>query len=161
MRRAGWPRQAKFLTRSEASRAGNVSMRAAFITLMALLLSGCSPRISGGSSSTDYRVSRDTVRLVVERRDTVRTGDTLRVFVRERGDTVRVWTERVKWRTRVMERRDTVWASRRDTVWRTRTETVTAERPRETGDWLWPMLTGAMGGAAAAAYLCIGKRRKD
>lgn len=136
--------------------------RLVFLSVSAVLLavSGCSPRMTESSSESDRRVSRDTVRVVVERRDTVRVGDTLRVFVREGGDTVRVWTERVKWRTRVRETHDTVWASRRDTVWRTRTETVTAERPRETGDWLWPMLTGAMGGAAAA-YLCIGKRRKD
>lgn len=141
MKGAGWPRRAKLLT------------RAAFIALTTLLLSGCSPRIAGEGSSSEHRVSRDTVRVVVERRDTVRTGDTLRVFVRERGDTVRVRMETIKWRTRVIDRRDTVWASRRDTLWRTRTETVTVERPREAGDWAWPMATGALAGAAAALYL--------
>ena len=115
----------------------------------ALTLAGCSPRVATES----VRASHDTVRVVVERRDTVRTGDTLRVFVRDRGDTVQVWREAIKWRTRVRERRDTVWASRRDTLWRTRTETVTVERPREMGDWAWPMATGAMAGAAAALYL--------
>lgn len=117
--------------------------------LAVLSLAGCSPRVATES----VRASRDTVRVVVERRDTVRTGDTLRVFVRERGDTVRVRVETIKWRTRVIDRRDTVWASRRDTLWRTRTETVTVERPREAGDWAWPMATGALAGAAAALYL--------
>ena len=113
----------------------------------ALTLAGCSPRVATES----VRASHDTVRVVVERRDTVRTGDTLRVFVRERGDTVQVWRETIKWRTRVSERRDTVWAERTDTV--TRTVRVEVERPREMGDWAWPMAAGAMAGAAAALYL--------
>lgn len=119
--------------------------------LAVLSLAGCSPRIAGEGSSSEHRVSRDTVRVVVERRDTVRTGDTLRVFVRERGDTVRVRMETIKWRTRVIDRHDTVWASRTDTV--TRVERITVERPREMGDWMWPMATGVMAGAAAALYL--------
>ena len=113
----------------------------------ALTLAGCSPRVATES----VRASHDTVRVVVERRDTVRTGDTLRVFVRDRGDTVQVWREVIKWRTRVRERRDTVWAERTDTV--TRTVRVEVERPREAGDWAWPMATGALAGAAAALYL--------
>lgn len=113
----------------------------------ALTLAGCSPRVATES----VRASHDTVRVVVERRDTVRTGDTLRVFVRDRGDTVQVWRETIKWRTRVRERRDTVWAERTDTV--TRTVRVEVERPREMGDWAWPMATGALAGAAAALYL--------
>lgn len=113
----------------------------------ALLLAGCSPRVATES----VRASRDTARVVVERRDTVKTGDTLRVFVRERGDTVQVWREAIKWRTRVSERRDTVWAERTDTV--TRVERVAVDRPRETGDWAWPMAAGVMAGAAAALYL--------
>ena len=113
----------------------------------ALTLAGCSPRVATES----VRASHDTVRVVVERRDTVRTGDTLRVFVRDRGDTVQVWREVIKWRTRVSERRDTVWAERTDTV--TRTVRVDVERPGEMGDWAWPMAAGAMAGAAAALYL--------
>lgn len=121
--------------------------------LAVLSLAGCSPRIAGEGSSSELRVIRDTVRVVAERRDTVRTGDTLRIFVRERGDTVRVRMETIKWRTRVIDRRDTVWASRRDTLWRTRKERVTVERPREMCDWMWPMAAGVMAGAAAALYL--------
>lgn len=116
----------------------------------AALLAGCSPRTV---EHVRERTVHDTVRVVVERRDTFKTGDTLRVFVRERGDTVRVRMETIKWRTRVIDRRDTVWASRRDTLWRTRKETVAVERPREAGDWAWPMATGALAGAAAALYL--------
>lgn len=113
----------------------------------ALLLAGCSPRVATES----VRASRDTARVVMERRDTVRTGDTLRVFVRERGDTVTVWREAIKWRTRVSERRDTVWAERTDTV--TRVERVTVERPRGMGYWMCPMAAGVLAGAAAALFL--------
>ena len=115
--------------------------------MAALLLAGCSPRVATES----VRASHDTARVVVERRDTVMTGDTLRVFVRERGDTVQVWREAIKWRTRVSERRDTVWAERTDTV--TRTVRVEVERPREMGDWAWPMAAGVLAGAAAALYV--------
>lgn len=124
-----------------------ITLRIICALVAALLLTGCSQRVATES----VRASRDTARVVVERRDTVRTGDTLRVFVRERGDTVQVWRETIKWRTQVRERRDTVWAERTDTV--TRTVRVEVERPRETGDWAWPMATGAMAGAAAALYL--------
>lgn len=121
----------------------------------AALLAGCSPRVATES----VRASRDTTRVVVERRDTVRTGDTLRVFVRERGDTVQVWRDRVRWRTQVRETHDTVWASRTDTV--TRVERITVERPREAGDWAWPMATGVMAGAAAALYLFNRKNKSN
>lgn len=114
----------------------------------AALLAGCSPRTV---EHMQERTVHDTVRVVVERRDTVRTGDTLRVFVRDRGDTVTVWRDRVRWRTQVRETHDTVWASRTDTV--TRVERITVERPREMGDWMWPMAAGVMAGAAAALYL--------
>lgn len=136
MKGAGWPRRAKLLT------------RAAFVALTTLLLAGCSPRTT---EHVRERTVHDTVRVVVERRDTVKTGDTLRVYVRERGDTVTVWRDRVRWRTQVRETHDTVWASRTDTV--TRVERVEVERPRETGDWMWPMAAGVMAGAAAALYL--------
>lgn len=116
----------------------------------AALLAGCSPRTA---EHVRERTVHDTVRVAAERADTFKTGDTLRVYVRERGDTVTVWRDRVRWRTQVREAHDTVWASRRDTLWRTRKETVTVERPREAGDWAWPMATGALAGAAAALYL--------
>lgn len=116
-------------------------------------VAGCSPRVTEGSDETERRAAADTVRLVVERRDTVHTADTVRLFVRERGDTVTVWRDHVRWRERVTERRDTVLRIRRDTLWRTRTETVTVERPRRVADWLWPMAVGAVAGAACIALL--------
>lgn len=121
----------------------------------AWLLAGCSPRVATES----VRVSRDTARVAVERVDTFKTGDTLRVYVRERGDTVTVWRDRVRWRTQVRETHDTVWASRTDTV--TRVERITVERPREMGDWMWPMATGVMAGAAAALYLFNRKNKSN
>lgn len=121
----------------------------------AWLLTGCSPRVATES----VRVSRDTARVAVERVDTFKTGDTLRVYVRERGDTVTVWRDRVRWRTQVRETHDTVWASRTDTV--TRVERITVERPREMGDWMWPMATGVMAGAAAALYLFNRKNKSN
>lgn len=114
----------------------------------AALLAGCSPRTA---EHVRERTVHDTVRVAAERVDTLKTGDTLRVYVRERGDTVTVWRDRVRWRTRVRETHDTVWASRTDTV--TRVERITVKRPREMGDWMWPMAAGVMAGAAAALYL--------
>lgn len=114
----------------------------------AAMLAGCSPRTA---EHVRERTVHDTVRVAAERADTFKTGDTLRVYVRERGDTVTVWRDRVRWRTQVRETHDTVWASRTDTV--TRVERITVERPREMGDWMWPMAAGVMAGAAAALYL--------
>lgn len=116
------------------------------------LLAGCSPRTV---EQVRERTVHDTVRVAAERADTFKTGDTLLVYVRERGDTVTVWRDRVRWRTQVRETHDTVWASHTDTV--TRVERITVERPREMGDWMWPMAAGVMAGAAAALYVV--KRR--
>ena len=123
------------------------ALRIICVPVAALFLAGCSPRVATES----VRASHDTVRVAVERVDTFKTGDTLRVYVRERGDTVTVWRDRVRWRTQVRETHDTVWASRTDTV--TRVERVTVERPREMGDWMWPMAAGVLAGAAAALFL--------
>ena len=114
----------------------------------AWLLAGCSPKTA---EHVQVKSVHDTVRVAVERVDTFKTGDTLRVYVRERGDTVTVWRDRVRWRTQVREAHDTVWASRTDTV--TRVERVTVERPREMGDWMWPMAAGVLAGVAAALFL--------
>lgn len=122
--------------------------RCALLAAAAALLAGCSPKTA---EHVQVKSVHDTVRVAAERADTFKTGDTLQVYVRERGDTVTVWRDRVRWRTQVRETHDTVWASRTDTV--TRVERVEVERPRETGDWMWPMATGAMAGAAAALYL--------
>ena len=118
----------------------------------ALLLAGCSPRVATES----VRASHDTVRVAAQRVDTFKTGDTLRVYVRERGDTVTVWRDRVRWRTQVREMHDTVWASRTDTV--TRVERVTVGRPRARGDWMWPMAAGVLAGVAAALFFFIRKK---
>lgn len=124
--------------------------------MAAWLLAGCSPKTA---EHVQVKSVHDTVCVAVERVDTFKTGDTLRVYVRERGDTVTVWRDRVRWRTQVRETHDTVWASRTDTV--TRVERVTVERPRETGDWAWPMATGALAGAAAALYLFNRKNKSN
>ena len=116
--------------------------------LVAALLAGCSPKTA---EHVQVKSVHDTVRVAAQRVDTFKTGDTLRVYVRERGDTVTVWRDRVRWRTQVREAHDTVWASRTDTV--TRVERVAVERPREMGDWAWPMATGVLAGAAAALFL--------
>lgn len=122
--------------------------RCALLTAAAALLAGCSPKTA---EHVQVKSVHDTVRVAVERVDTFKTGDTLRVYVRERGDTVTVWRDRVRWRTQVREAHDTVWASRTDTV--TRTVRVEVERPREMGDWAWPMAAGVLAGAAAALYV--------
>ncbi len=102
--------------------------------------------------STDrHSASRDTVYLARHRVDTLRTADTLRLFVKERGDTVWIARDRVRWRERTAARTDTLWRHRTDTV--TRTERVEVERPRKMSDWAVPMAAGALAGFAAAALL--------
>lgn len=102
--------------------------------------------------STDrHSASRDTVYLARHRVDTLRTADTLRLFVKERGDTVWIARDRVRWRERTAVRTDTLWRHRTDTV--TRTERVEVERPRKMSDWAVPMAAGALAGFAAAALL--------
>lgn len=103
----------------------------------------------------DVRSMRDTVYVSRLASDTVHTADTVRLLVRERGDTVWMARETVRWRDRSHVRHDTLWRERTDTV--TRVERMEVERPRKMGDWAWPMAAGAMGGAAAMALL-LGRR---
>ena len=103
----------------------------------------------------DVHAVRDTVYVSRLASDTVRTADTVRLLVRERGDTVWMARETVRWRDRSQVRHDTLWRERTDTV--TRVERIEVERPRKMGDWAWPMAAGAMGGAAAMALL-LGRR---
>lgn len=99
----------------------------------------------------DVRAVRDTVYVSHLSRDTIRTSDTVRQYVRERGDTVWMSRETVRWRDRSTVRHDTLWRERTDTV--TRVERVEVERPRRMRDWAWPMAVGAIGGAACMALL--------
>lgn len=103
----------------------------------------------------DVRSMRDTVYVSRLASDTVHTADTVRLLVRERGDTVWMARETVRWRDRSHVRHDTLWRERTDTV--TRVERMEVERPRKMGDWAWQMAAGAMGGAAAMALL-LGRR---
>lgn len=103
----------------------------------------------------DVHAVRDTVYVSRLASDTVRTADTVRLLVRERGDTVWMARETVRWRDRSQVRHDTLWRERTDTV--TRVERIEVEHPRKMGDWAWPMAAGAMGGAAAMALL-LGRR---
>lgn len=103
----------------------------------------------------DVHAVRDTVYVSRLASDTVRTADTVRLLVRERGDTVWMARETVRWRDRSQVRHDTLWRERTDTV--TRVERMEVERPRKMGDWAWPMAAGAIGGAAAMALL-LGRR---
>lgn len=119
---------------------------------IALALTSCS-NMRETVSDTVRTATRDTVRLVTERRDTVRTSDTVRLFVRERGDTVVVFRDAVRWRGHVVERRDTVLRIRRDTLWRTKTERVEVKQPLRMSDWLWPLVTGAVAGALSMLWL--------
>lgn len=118
---------------------------------VALTLGAC--RSSRDAVDEARQVARDTVRVVSLARDTVTIRDTVREAVRERGDTVWVTRETVRWRERTSRRVDTLWRERTDTLLRTRTETVLRDRPRSMGDWAWPMATGALAGVAAALWV--------
>ena len=98
-----------------------------------------------------HSASHDTVYLARHRTDTVHTADTLRLFVRERGDTVWIARDRVRWRERTAVRTDTLWRHRTDTV--RDVERVEVERPRRIRDWAVPMAAGVLAGLSAAALL--------
>lgn len=118
------------------------------IGLILLLLAGCR---TAAVSTDSHSASRDTVYLARHRVDTLRTADTLRLFVKERGDTVWIARDRVRWRERTAARTDTLWRHRTDTV--REVERVEVERPRRIRDWAVPMAAGALAGLAAAALL--------
>ena len=102
-------------------------------------------------STDSHSASRDTVYVARHSRDTLRTADTLRLFVKERGDTLWIARDRVRWRERTAVRTDTLWRHRTDTV--TRTERVEVERPRRIRDWAVPLGAGLAAGFSAAALL--------
>lgn len=120
------------------------------VALAALLLLLAACRTT--REATDRQIARhDTVYVARHSRDTLHTADTLRLFVKERGDTVWIARDRIRWRERTAARTDTLWRHRTDTV--TRTERVEVERPRKMSDWAVPMAAGALAGFAAAALL--------
>ena len=98
-----------------------------------------------------HSASRDTVYLARHRGDTLHTADTLRLYIKEHGDTVWIARDRVRWRERTAARTDTLWRHRTDTV--IRTERVEVEKPRKMADWAVPMAAGALAGFSAAALL--------
>lgn len=107
-------------------------------------------------ATDSHSVSRDTVYVARHRVDTLRTADTLRLFVKERGDTVWIARDRVRWRERTAVRTDTLWRHRTDTV--REMERVEVERPRRIRDWAVPMAAGALAGFVAAALLLLRKK---
>lgn len=102
-------------------------------------------------ATDSHSASRDTVYVARHRVDTLHTADTLRLYIKERGDTVWIARESVRWRERTARQTDTLWRHQTDTV--TRTERVEVERPRRIRDWAVPMAAGALAGFAAAALL--------
>lgn len=119
------------------------------VILCALMIctAGCTRRIYVPVESVSHRT--DTLMVAVNRTDTVLNSDTVRV--RETGDSVIM--EIVKWRTRVRERRDTVYRAKSDTVFREKpypVETV-REVPRKRAWWETALLWAAGLMTAAAA----------
>ena len=102
-------------------------------------------------STDSHSASRDTVYVARHSRDTLHTADTLRLFVRERDDTVWIERDRIRWRERTAARTDTLWRHRTDTV--RDVERVEVERPRRIRDWAVPMAAGVLAGLSAAALL--------
>lgn len=80
------------------------------IFILALMLASCSRTVFIPS------ISRDTVRLVNTHIDTLRTSDTVSVYVREKGDTLTICKYVTRWKDRVSLKVDTVYISRVDTV---------------------------------------------
>ena len=120
------------------------------VALAALLLLLAACRTT--REATDrHTARRDTVYVARHSRDTLHTADTLRLFVKERGDTVWITRDRVRWRERTAARTDTLWRHRTDTV--REVERIEVERPRRIRDWALPMAAGALAGFVAAALL--------
>lgn len=92
---------------------------------MALLNSCTTPKVIEREHTV---VKTDTVYQQRMQRDSIFLHDSIYVSQWQRGDTVRIETER--WHTRYQDRiiRDTAYISCRDTVTQTRTRTVTVER---------------------------------
>ena len=124
------------------------------LAALLLLLAGCR---TATVSTAHHTARRDTVYVARHSRDTLHTADTLRLFVKERGDTVWIARDRVRWRERTAVRTDTLWRHRTDTV--TRTERVEVGHPRRIRDWAAPMAAGALAGFAAAALLLYRRPR--
>lgn len=80
------------------------------IFILALMLASCSRTVYIPS------ISRDTVRIVNAKIDTLRTADTVSVYVREKGDTLTICKYVTRWKDRVSLKVDTVYISRVDTV---------------------------------------------
>lgn len=80
------------------------------IFIIALMLASCSRTVFIPS------ISRDTVRLINTQIDTLRTSDTVSVYVREKGDTLTICKYVTRWKDRVSLKVDTVYISRVDTV---------------------------------------------
>lgn len=126
-----------------------------FMAGLLLMLCGCGTakkavRVEKGS------VLRDTVRLSVVRTDSVFVRDS--IFVREKGDTVRIERWRTEWRDRLV--RDTLFSVRRDSV---RTEVpAEAEKPARWYDQLFLWAGKAALGLLVAwiAILCLKLRKK-
>ena len=123
-------------------------IKPAVVLVAILVLTACR---TTRETTDSHSASRDTVYLARHRTDTLHTADTLRLFVKERGDTVWIARDRVRWRERTVRRTDTLWRHRTDTV--TRTERVEVEKPRKMADWALPMAAGALAGFATAALL--------
>lgn len=123
------------------------------LAALLLLLAAC----RSTREATDRQIARhDTVYVARHRVDTLHTADTLRLFVKERGDTVWIARDRVRWRERTAVRTDTLWRHRTDTV--REVERVEIERPRRMRDWAVPMAAGALAGLSAAALLLLRKK---
>lgn len=120
-----------------------------FLFIIALMLASCSRTVYVPS------VSRDTVRLVNTHIDTLRTSDTVSVYVREKGDTLTVYKYVTRWRERVSSKADTVYMSRVDTVsvLNGSEKRINSWQRMQLNTW-WPIL------AAFAVLLVILRYRK-
>lgn len=82
-------------------------MRRIFPILLALILTSCSPRII-----EHYQTLRDTTHITHHSRDSIFERDS--IYILQKADTVYQYVE--KWRTKYIERRDTLYRSVRDTT---------------------------------------------
>lgn len=92
------------------------------LLLLFVELQSCSPRII-----EHYSTVRDTTYITQHLRDSIFERDS--IYVREKADTVYQYVE--KWRTRYLQKTDTIYQAVHDTT----TVTTTIEVPRRKGWW--------------------------
>ena len=129
--------------RTEVRRYGVISVLVVFVFLLISALTSCSPKII-----ERYIYQRDTTYINKVQVDSVFLRDS--VFIREKGDTVYIYKERVAYKLKAVH--DTVWRTKVDSVFVEKEKVVEVSKPLPWGKaakiglfwWLVAALAGCL-----------------